>query len=157
MLESKDKQIGSNTFRVTPLGAKQSLPLLLDLAKIVGPALGIVIDAAGAGSKSFSDLANTKITGDVFGRAAEMLFSRMDNGKVQELINKLMERTQIDREGSGNFMQLGPVYDLTFTGKLSELFGWLRFALEVNYSDFLPLLASLGHRASTVDAPAQAP
>jgi hypothetical protein len=156
MLDSRDKQVGSSTYRVTQLGATQSLTTLLDLAKMLGPALGVVVDGAGGHSASFADLANAQVTGAVFARATEALFSRLDNVKVQEIINKMREKTQVDREGNGNFQNLAPIFDVHFAGKMGELFGWFRFALEVNYSDFLPLLADLGRRESPAAARAPA-
>lgn len=144
-LESKDKTIGDHTYRVYQLPATQGLAMFMDLAKMVGPSLGVLIDAAKTekgGSASLSDLMGTNIQGDAFGTAMTALVDRFDTAKVQEMISKLREKTEVDISGAGNFVRLGSIYEVHFAGKIGGLLGWLRFALEVQFSDFLSSLAS---------------
>lgn len=144
-LEAKDKTIGEHTYRVYQLPATQGLTMFMDLAKMVGPSLGVLIDAVKSekgGAASLSDLMGTSLQGDAFGTAIAALVERFDTAKVQDMISKLREKSEVDVSGSGNFVKLGAVYEAHFAGKIGTLLSWLRFALEVQFADFLSSLAS---------------
>lgn len=150
MLTSQDRQIGESIYRVHTLGATPSLDLLLELGRMVGPSLGILVD--GLESGKLSEMLSAKLSGDAFGRALEGLASRMDTPKVQGMIAKLRAKTEVDVSGGGAFQQLAPVYEVHFAGKMSDLFAWFKFALEVQYGDFFALLGSLAPPARAAES-----
>jgi hypothetical protein len=155
---SQDRQIGDSTFKVYELPATQGLAMFMQLAKMVGPAMGVLVDAAKAstGGASLANVLGASISGDVFGAAMESLATRLDEQQVQAMIAKLREKTEVDLSGSGNFVQLSQgLYDTIFAGKIMALLTWLRFALEVQFADFLPALASRAPRALADAAPGQ--
>lgn len=137
MLESKSKEISGSNYTVYPLKATKGLTMFVKLTKIVGPALGIVIDAAAGGKDgkiNFAQLMSTKVNSDIFGRASEALVIRLDEGQIQAMVAELAEVTEIS--SGGKTMQLKSVYEAHFAGKMGMLFAWLKFALEVQFADF---------------------
>jgi len=163
MIQHEEKQIGETTYRVTMLGAKAGRNLLVRLFKIAGPVLGELLEGlegtkdpkkgAELGGLGFSlgDLGM-----DAVARALEELASRISEQEFAYLCDTLADRTEVVLEGGERVLRLSQVFDLHFAGKYRELFGWLAFALTVNYRDFFgdstggALLAGLmGKRAPT--------
>lgn len=153
---TQDKRIGETLYRVTELPATRSLDMLIGLFKMIGPALGVVMDGVDTAKRtSLADMLDAKLSGDAFARAAAELAARVNTPQVQDMIAKLRACTQYDPGGQGETFRnmTAETFDMHFAGRMHELFGWLAFALEVQFGDFFGSLASLGG-ASPAGAPA---
>lgn len=157
-LKTEDREIAGSVYRVSQLKATKALGLLTELAKMLGPTLGILADAAGneKGKLDLASIGNIKVGGDVFGRAVGALVERIDSARVQTLIKELAAVTEVAPEGSDKFLPLPGVFELHFAGRMGGLFKWLKFALEVQFSDFLSSLAEHGPQESATLDDAQA-
>ena len=161
-LQAQDREVKGAIYRVHQFKATKGLGMFLELAKMVGPSLGILVDGAAPGKDGKVDLASVmsmRISGDVFGKATEALFGRMDTARVQAMIAELAEQTYVNPEPSqgDKFVPLKSIYELHFAGKLGALFAWLKFALEVQFADFLSSLgtSALSESATPNASPAE--
>lgn len=122
---SKTKDIGGVSYEVFMLPPRVGMSMLVDIGKVVGPALGLV----NAGSEDGNE-------NEMFMKVASTLISGIDKQTLNYVCDKLSEVTHV------NGMPLDKVFDSHFMGKMGSLFQWLVFALEVQYSDFLNALGS---------------
>jgi len=102
-------------FKVTQLGFADGMELLTTLGRIIGPAIS---DPKKASSP-------TSMIGDIIGR--------LSFAEISSITDKLAKTTRIERE-PGRWPGLEPEVDLA--GNYDLTLRWLKFALEVNYSDF---------------------
>lgn len=156
MLKTSEKQIGDSAYRVSQLKATKSLSLFIELARMLGPAFGIVADAVGGkdGKIDITKIGNLKLGGDTFSRIVNALVERIDNPKVQTIVKELAQVTEVAADGAADYVNLPAVYELHFAAKVDELFKWLAFALEVQYGGFFSSLGALGRPGSKTPAPA---
>lgn len=148
----KEKTIGSCTYRVRQLGPTPAIGLLLDVLHVAGPAFGKLADSIGARkgeSFALKDVLDRALPADTFARVVEAFLAGADEARVQKSIKTLADATEVLKPGGGGYQKLSPIYENHFCGDASlvDLFGWLLFALEVQYSDFFGLLASRAPRA----------
>ncbi len=127
--DSNTKTIGESSYEIFMLPATTGLDVFLDLARIVGPAIGVVFD--GADLKELDTIGDLAFSGDVFEKAARQIFQAEEKETVKATIKILAAHTHVDGK------KLGDTFEAHFQGKIGEMFKWLVFALEVNYSDFL--------------------
>ena len=64
------------------------------------------------------------------------VFMDLDEDKLEFVINKLAERTQVKQPG-GEFLSLSKQKEIIFAGGMEIMFQWLDKALEVNFASFL--------------------
>lgn len=122
-LETKSKQIGRYTYRVTQLPTSKGRRMLCLLTKAIGPVLGKLADGGG---KSI-------------GIAFEELSERINEADLKELCEVFGESSEVELP-DGRRPRLMPEFqEMHFAGQFGELFEWLRFCVEVNYSDFFAL------------------
>lgn len=127
--DSNTKTIGGSTYEVFMLPATIGFDMFMDLARIVGPAIGVVFD--GADLKDIESVGDLAFTGDVFEKAARQIFQAEEKETVKATIQKLAAHTQVDGK------KLSEVFETHFQGKIGKLSKWFVFALEVNFKDFL--------------------
>lgn len=134
---SKKKVIGGHSYDVFMLSATAGLDTFLDLARIAGPALGIIVK--GVGLKDIKSIGDIELDNIDFEAAARQIFQSEEKETITTIVAKLAEKTQVDGKPLAN------IYDVHFQGKIGELFRWLAFAMEVNFGDFFgDFLTSMG-------------
>lgn len=132
MLEQKSRIIGGANYRVGQIPATKCYKLAIAVGKIVGPALGHLLDAQGI--EGFGDV---ELKSDTFSDAVSALLSRADENEVERIISQLAEVTMVDPAGGEAFQPLKGIFELHFAGKLKAMSLWLKFALETQFADFL--------------------
>lgn len=137
MRESRTKEINGVTYTVGQLPPSQALDLLMDLVKMLGPALGPVFENIGTlGDLMDRDVGEIKLT--FLGEAVRGLCGGLDKNVTKSAIKTLATVTSCNPGG-----QLDRTFEAFFLDRgLGEMFTWLKFALEVQYSDFLAALGS---------------
>lgn len=126
-IETQEKQIGDNVYVVEKFGAKQGRKLLLRLTRLLGPAFAALADgddnALAGALRAFAATA----TEDDFEHLCEAFASKT---KVKQTAHFASGPKDIETD-------LARVFDSHFAGNYSEMLGWLLFAIQTNYSDFL--------------------
>ncbi len=115
-LETKDKSIAGVTYRVTQLTATKGRAVFVRLAKLF---------AGMAGAKNMED----RIAG---------ILGKLSDDDLKFVCDVFASATQVHAPGDKGWPQLSDVFDLHFAGRYLEMFQWLAFCLEVNFSGFFP-------------------
>lgn len=128
-------EIEGVTFRITKLGYKSGRALFVRLMKIIGPALADMAERA----PTLAAL-GLKLNGLDAGGLA-ILIEKVSEPELDYFAQKLGDVSRYSTDGS-NF----PVLDegkreLLFAGRQLFALKWMRAALEVQYGDFLSVLA----------------
>lgn len=141
-LDGETKDIDGHKYTVYMLPPMTSHELLVDVSKMIGPALGPLID----GAQQQSDGLNYRA---LFDRAAQALFSGLDKAVLRALIDKMSEVSHVDGK------PLKPIFDGHFRGRLDWLYAWLAFAMKVQWGKPLSALTSrLGGQGASPSAQA---
>lgn len=124
-METRERQIGEVTFRVTQFGARQGLSVLTRLMKLVGPGL----QAAAAGDD---------------GQAIAALVGSIEPGELVSLADDFASRTSLKRlaqTAAGPKMvdagALATQFDEVFADRYDDLIEFLVFAIVVNFEKSL--------------------
>jgi hypothetical protein len=149
MLASEKRTIDELEFEVSQLPVKDARAMLVRLTRVIGPAL---TEFAKDGATSLGDIDHTTVAG-AFGKLATTL--------TEEDLEYLCAKFgTVSKVRVGNLMlPVDKAGDTVFSGRLTTMFKWLWFAVEVNYSDFLgglrdmSGLLSAGPKASPSTSP----
>lgn len=132
MLKTEQRTVGSTAFKVTQLGASAGMQLMVRLTKVLGPVLGEL--AKGGDSNGATNLMDVR--GDALAGALQQLATHLTYEDLEYVCETLGAMTEIEMEG-GKWVRLNrAMREIHFAGNYGELFRWLAFALEVNYSSF---------------------
>ena len=134
MQRTVQRSVGEHVYEVRQLPATPAYLMFLDLAKMLAPSMAAGV-AAVSGRGSLAETLDAEIDGGFLVRAVEGLVERLDNAKVQAVIQQLANHTAVV-VGEGK-LELGQQFEAHFAGRIGEMFKWLLFALEVNFGDFL--------------------
>ena len=144
MIDTQERLIGDTRYKVEQLGFRKGRKVFFAVAKIVSPALGELVKGQQATEVS-ADLA-----GEYLGKAIEAFADNIDDERVRWIEEELAAKTLVQQGDS--WIKLRDIWELHFAG-LHGWAGWLKFALEVNFSDFLSesggLLGDLGLAGAT--------
>jgi hypothetical protein len=124
-VKSDTRTIGEHTYRVTQLTALKSRALFVRLVKLLGPAVVTVI---GSG---------VNVNRAQLGGLLSELFTRLSDDELAYFCNVLGACTEVLGPGGAVVIDSPAMIDVHFAGRLLDMFKWLRFALEVQFSDFL--------------------
>lgn len=130
MLDCQQKEIDGQVFSVEMLDSKSARAAFVRLTRILGPSLSAL-----AKSKE-TNLLN--IDHSIALDALSQLFASMSEEDLEFFCDKFRAKTKIPVAGT-----YGPLPDAIFAGKMTLLFKWLWFCLEVNYSDFLAVFRDM--------------
>lgn len=135
---SDEREIDGFRYLVQQLPAGQGMKLLMDVGKVLGPALAALTGGESTSVESFLDRDLSKLRLDVVAKA---LFDDMDSDFVLSIINRLGGSSWvfIADEGGGTPRKkqlTGPVFDVHFQGRLMAMLKWAKFSLEVQFGDF---------------------
>lgn len=141
-LDSQTTTIDGHSYTVRMLPARRATRMLAKLSGMIGPALGTLAEGG-----KLTDLADAKVDGKLFSRAAVALFAHVDEDAVDAILMELADVTTVEPGGL-----LKPIYDVHFMGRQGALMKWAGFALRVQYADFFDVasaaLASFDARAA---------
>jgi hypothetical protein len=121
-------------YMLPPLASHDSL---MDVAKMVGPALGPVFDvflSSATGNKK--PLPEMELDTAFFSRAASALFGGIDKATLRRIIDQMAEVTHVDGK------PLKPIFDAHFRGKLEAMYQWAGFAMKVQWGKSLSALVN---------------
>lgn len=135
-LDAERKVIDGKSFEVYMLPPMTSHDLLMDVAKMVGPALGPVLDKLFSGDRSKGEVLEQEIGAEFFTKAASALFSGLDKKVLSDVMRALREVTHV--EG----VPLDGIFDIQFKGNLDSMYKWLFFGMKVQWGKSLSALAS---------------
>jgi len=120
------KMIDGEDYTFCLLPPRQSVRLLTKIMKIIGPALGTIVEG--------NDLSNLDSVQDIdfdLSKAVSALFDHVNEDDVDMIIDALI--SQVIHKGTGD---LSKSFDYHFQGRLPHLFKVIGAALEVQYGDF---------------------
>lgn len=142
MVETREKAIGSTSYRVTQLPSSRARKLLVRLFKTAGPAISKLVDGF-AGKLADMD---TK----AIGLAIEALAFQLTEDDLEFAIEQIIDGGFVTYKAGANWPQLtNQIVEIHFVGKTDELLKLLGFALEVNYGGFFGgkgIAAALGRQ-----------
>lgn len=131
-LTSEKKEIDGNSYEVYMLPPMISQDLLMDVAKMVGPALGPVLDKFFNGGNP--DVLNQELGADFFSRAASTFFMGLDKKIMRDVIGAMSGVTEVDGKPLKN------IFDIHFRGRLEVMYQWLMFGMKVQWGNSLSAL-----------------
>lgn len=128
MRNKNEKTIDGITLTVTQLPAMKSMKFFREVVDTFGPALTSLGDLSDGGD---TDIA-------MFKPVIQSLMMSLSEEKLEMMTRKLLGDSLVLTEGKyiGLFAGEG-IFDVIFQGKVFTIFKFLRFALEVNYGDFI--------------------
>lgn len=126
------KEIDGKTYEFQKFGAKQSLKVLLRIAKMVGkPAVA----AFGSVKKSEGSILDQDIDGGIIAMAVGSLVENMDTNETLDLIEELTGKDKVLCDGK-------KIHWDSHYADLEHLFKVLKAALEVQYGNFFNALGA---------------
>jgi hypothetical protein len=144
MRDVQSKDIDGRSYQVTMLDEKTARRVWLRLMQKLGPSVAeLAKGLTSANVKSVLDLDTS-----IFAGALARLLREMSEDDLEFFVEKMRSCTKVKPEQANVYVDL---YDGAFQGRLTTMFKWLVFALEVNYADFLSELRSMLPRISPSD------
>lgn len=138
MVHTGSITLGERVYTVTQLPAMRAAKLIPRLGKMLGPTFARMLTMPGA-----SGLAGLlKMDVGALAPAVETLFDRLTETELESLIKLMLESATVDGR------PLLVRFDTEMQGRILDLFKLLKFAFEVNYTNF-----SQGSDASDLIAP----
>lgn len=133
--DSKKETIDGVEFEVFMLPPKVGRDILVDMSRVIAPALGALADAKGG----LLALMNSEV-GDIsasrFQSLASALADKLDKKMLDEHMRHLVEVTAV------NGVPLSKTFDLQFRGRIGLMLKWYAFALRTNFADFIETLGN---------------
>jgi len=131
-LETKSRVIGRYEYKVTQLGFKKGNATWVRLLKVLGPALGKLLET-GANLKSMNVAA-------LSGPLAELAMTLTEED-LNYFCEVFGEATVVEVSADKKPILVPKVQETHFAGQYGEMLKWLAFCVEVNYSDFMGAFA----------------
>lgn len=149
MLKTESREIMGEEYTVTQYPGTKAMRMAVELGRIVGPAIAVMVDGGNQEAKSITDV---KLPPNLLEKAVTILVDRLDADSAERLVKDLARSTRIRQKGGEQAVALFDVFEMQFAGSgLVKLFEWLRFALEVHFKDFLSYLAASGRDALSLE------
>ncbi|MCP4605066.1 MAG: hypothetical protein GY847_31840 [Proteobacteria bacterium] len=120
------KTIEGIEYTVRMLPPMESNDLLMDVAQMIGPSIGPILDKF-FGKASLEDALDQQVTPEFFAKAATALFGGLSKQTVRAVIEAMKKISLADNK------PLAPVFDVHFMGKLDQMYAWLAFAMRVQW------------------------
>lgn len=135
--------IGEHEYTMYMLPPIQSHNLLIDVAKMVGPALGSLIGSLMPDGKSDADtdtekesLYEREVDGDLLSGAVAALFRDLNKQTFEQVIAAFKSVTHVDGK------ELNKIFDFHFRGELDQMYLWLSLGVRVQWGKSLSALVS---------------
>jgi len=112
--------------------------LLMDVAKMIGPAVGPVLDSAlkGESSEQGQSFLDKEVGPEFFTNAAGALFRELDKNILERVIKEFSQSSEADGA------PLNKIFDAHFQGALDRMYKWLAFGMRVQWGKSLSALVS---------------
>lgn len=141
---SNKESINGHEYEMFMLPPMDSHELLMDVAKMVGPAVGPLLDqllqGKSAGNLEFDKVMEQDLGPEFFTKAAGSLFSNLNKVVLKKVIDAFKEVTLVT--GSG---KLTDIFDVQFSGELDAMYKWIAFGMKVQWGKSLnALVGGLG-------------
>lgn len=132
--DSQKSIIDGHEYEVFMLAPKTARRILVEMVKVVGPALGQLVDSTPGGISKIMEMDTEGIKwASIIGE----LSTRLDADMLDAHMSALAEKTHVGGK------PLAGVFDLHFMGGIGTMFKWYAFALKVNYGNFTGALESV--------------
>lgn len=128
--ENVTRAIDGVDYKVVQLGAKEGNKLFIRLFRILAPTLGTLLENAPPGG----NLGDIPV--DALGPALSALADKVTEEEFDNLVRKFAPCTMFGKESADRWQPLSDHFDDHFAGRQMACLMWLRFCLEVNFSDF---------------------
>lgn len=130
--------IGGKTYTMYMLPPMQSHDLLMDVAKMVGPSIGPVLDTVvgmltGGGIEQAMD---TELGPSFFTKAAGAFFGGVDKKVIRDTIEAFKGVSEV------NGAPLKGIFDAHFMGALEEMYQWVAWGMRVQWGKSLSALVA---------------
>ncbi len=132
--EAQTERIGDHDYEMFMLAPMRSHGLLMDVAKMVGPALGSAVGALVGGDAK--DIMEREVTPDLLSTALGKLFLDLNKKTLEDVIRAFSEVTFVDGK------PLTKIFDDHFHGALEDLYRWLAWGFKVQWGKSLGALVS---------------
>lgn len=157
MLEPQEKLIDGHKYSYQPLMLKPARALFDKIVQRFGPAISQAVERLQDANLT-EDMPLEQALGHVAGSASGLIdgiVKGLDPKTHEEIADTVAKQMTVDTEGEGNMLPLMQVRDLLFGSNLLTEFKVIRFALEVQYHDFLSPLQNLAQYALAFRAKAE--
>lgn len=147
MLKTETRSIGDLEVTVTQLPVMRATPLMAKIAKAIAPALNrLELGALG------SSLATSNV--DALVPAFGEMLTRLDEVELMAIARGVLASAVVVTDGKRLSLNSDEMINLAFEGRGAAFLQTIRFALEVNFSDFFAgaLAETAKRRAATVAA-----
>ncbi|MDD5034856.1 MAG: hypothetical protein PHE55_08875 [Methylococcaceae bacterium] len=134
----KDAEGVEHSFAMFMLPPMKSHDLLMDVARMVGPSLGPVLDAMFSKQEG-GDTLDRVLPTDFFTRATVLLFSGLDKVVLREVMGEFRKVTLVDNK------PLDGIFDSVFGGKLEFMYKWLGWGMKVQWGKSFSALGELAN------------
>lgn len=146
--EPQSAELHGHCYTVTTLGTSRGVELVRRLGKVIGPAIGTVLDGTdasvslvgmfGAGGEDVVALgqAVAKSGDGLFRSAVDALVAGATKTDTDFIISECAKTTRVQLECEGKLIHLPQIYEVHFQGELGKLGEWLLFALKVQLGLF---------------------
>lgn len=146
-----EKEIGEKQFTMYMLGPMVSHELLMDVMKMVGPAIGpmfdVVLSGKGTGEIDIGKVMEEQVGGEFFSKAATALFGGLDKKVLRDIINAFSAVTHIDG------VPLDKTFEVQFAGDLGMMYQWLAWGMAVQWGKSFGALASMVGKRAKMEEP----
>jgi len=145
--------IGEVKYEIYMLPPLESHELLMDVAKMVGPALGPVLDKLFAGgSADLETIMDKELGSGFFSDALGGLFGGLEKSTLDRVIKAFRKVTMVDG------VQLDKIFDRHFQGDLGSMYKWIGFGMKVQWGKSLSaLVGDLGGLPALLAERSQSP
>lgn len=127
--EGVTEVIDGKTYTMYMLPPMVSNDLLIDVAKMIGPALGPVVDYLVTGKKSdeLSAVMDKELDSGFFTKVATSLSRELDKEVFTRVIQTFKQFTHVDGQ------PLDRIFDAHFRGELGAMYRWLAWGMRVQW------------------------
>jgi hypothetical protein len=132
----EETTIGDNKYEMYMLPPIKSHNLLMDVAKMAGPALGQAISALFGGSASDKEVLEREVTVDLLSGALGKLFEDLNKQTMESVIAEFKSVTHVDGK------PLDKIFDIHFRGNLHGMYEWLAWGSRVQWGKSLSALVN---------------
>ena len=135
-LTTEKTKIGEHEYEMHMLDPLTSHDLLMDVAKMIGPAIGPVFDRLFQNKKvtDLEGVLDQNIGVDFFSSAADSLFKGIDKKVLRNVIDEFQKVTFVDGT------ELSKTFAIHFRGALDSMYQWIAWGMSVQWGKSLSAL-----------------
>ena len=132
-LKAETTKIGDHEIQMFMLDPMTSHELLVDVATMVGPALGPVLDSilSGRSIGELDGILDENLGADFFTKATKELFSGLNKKTLREVIETFRKVTYVDG------IELEKTFAEVFRGELDTMYKWIAWGMGVQWGKSL--------------------